>query len=133
MKTIQKVIQIGFATCALASASLPALSWTAWHHVDFEWYANVGKPPAGAAATDFPRETRVGQIWAPTRYERAADGKGQVLVKGHWIKDDFREQVAVYSMPGRTVVATGPVPLHDRQGNPIPMNPESYPIDSARR
>lgn len=133
MKTIQKVIQAGFAACALASASLPALSWTVWPDVDFEWYAKVGQPPEGAVVTDFPRETRVGQIWAPSHYERATDGKGQVLVKGHWIKDDYYDQLAVYSLPSRTVVATGPIPLYDRQGNVIPTNPEAYPISSARR
>ena len=36
MKAIQKVIHAGFAACALASASLPALSWTAWPDADSE-------------------------------------------------------------------------------------------------
>lgn len=28
MRTIQKIISAGFATCAIAAASMPALSWT---------------------------------------------------------------------------------------------------------
>lgn len=52
MKTMQKIIHAGFATCALASASMPALSWTVWPNIDFEWYADVGKPPAGTATVE---------------------------------------------------------------------------------
>jgi hypothetical protein len=52
MKTMQKVIHAGFAMCALASASMPALSWTVWPNIDFEWYADVDKPPAGAATVE---------------------------------------------------------------------------------
>src|SRR6478672_7831211 len=43
MRPIQRVISIGFATAAIAAASMPALSWTVWPDVDFEWYANVGR------------------------------------------------------------------------------------------
>ena len=50
MKAIQKVIHAGFAACALASASLPALSWTAWPDVDFEWDADAGKASASTAS-----------------------------------------------------------------------------------
>jgi len=46
MKAIQKLIHAGFAACALASASLPALSWTAWPDVDFEWDADAGSQHA---------------------------------------------------------------------------------------
>ena len=28
MRTVQKIISAGFATCAFAAASMPALSWT---------------------------------------------------------------------------------------------------------
>ena len=37
MRPIQRIISIGFATAALASASLPALSWTVWPDVDQAW------------------------------------------------------------------------------------------------
>ena len=43
MRPIQRLISIGFATTAIAAASMPALSWTVWPDVDFEWYANVGR------------------------------------------------------------------------------------------
>ena len=43
MRPIQRIIATGFATAAIASASLPALSGTVWPDVDFEWYANVGR------------------------------------------------------------------------------------------
>ena len=40
MKAIQKIIHAGFAICAMASASMPALSWTAWPIIDFEWHGD---------------------------------------------------------------------------------------------
>src|SRR3954471_17574142 len=51
MRPIQRVISIGFATAAIAAGSMPALSWTVWPDVDFEWYANVGRT-ASAPAQD---------------------------------------------------------------------------------
>lgn len=46
MRPIQRIISTGFATAAIAAASMPAMSWTVWPDVDFEWYANVGRPAA---------------------------------------------------------------------------------------
>ncbi len=46
MRLIQRFIHAGFATAAIASASVPAFAWTAWPDVDFEWSANVGRAPA---------------------------------------------------------------------------------------
>ena len=96
MKTtplIHRLISAGFAACALASASVPALAWTVWPDVDFEWYADVGR------AATLPAETypapRPGYIWSPGHYENR--GARQVWVAGHWIKDDYAEQVALYS------------------------------------
>jgi len=43
MRPIQRIISVGFATAAIAAASMPAMSWTVWPDVDFEWYANVGR------------------------------------------------------------------------------------------
>jgi hypothetical protein len=37
MRPIQRLIHAGFATAAIASASVPALAWTVWPDVDFEW------------------------------------------------------------------------------------------------
>jgi hypothetical protein len=45
MKLMQKIIHAGFATCAVASASMPALSWTTWPSLDFEWRAEPGAMP----------------------------------------------------------------------------------------
>ena len=134
MRLIQKVISAGFAACALASASLPALSWTVWPDVDFEWYANVGKPMAGAATLEVFPAPREGLIWSPGRYERTAGGRSQAWVPGRWIADDYRQQVATYAaINAGTTVATGPLALHDRDGNVIPTHPDAYPVDSTRR
>ena len=56
MKTMQKIIHAGFAMCALASASMPALSWTVWPNIDFEWYAADTRQwePARSIADDYP-------------------------------------------------------------------------------
>jgi len=130
MKTIQKIIYAGFAACAFASASLPAFSWTVWPDVDFEWYANVGKPVAGSYEVVPP--ARPGYIWAPGHYEW--NGSRQVYMPGVWVKDDYDREWRVYAdARGRTTYATGPFELRDRDGNVIPTNPEAYPIDSTRR
>jgi len=51
MRPIQRIISVGFATAAIAAASMPALSWTVWPDVDFEWYANVGRAAVAPQAT----------------------------------------------------------------------------------
>lgn len=129
MNTMQKIIYVGFATVALASAAQPAFSATTlWPGVDFEWYADVGKPLAGPLEPyPAPRE---GYIWAPGRYEW--NGAGQVWEPGVWIRDDFHDQVAAYAN-GNTTYASGPLELRDREGNVIPLTPDAYPVDSARR
>jgi YXWGXW repeat-containing protein len=116
MKTIQRIIYAGFATAALASASVPALAYTVWPDVDFEWYANVGKPLVGATAEVYPAP-REGYIWAPGHWEN--EGSRQVWVEGQWIADDYEQQ--------RTLA------IRDREGNVIPTSPDAYPIDSTRR
>ena len=111
MRLAQKIISAGFATAALASASLPALSFSVWPDVDFEGY-NVGKPVANAE-----RRGSTGQEW----------------VAGRWIRDDFHEQVAAAAGSRGTSSTTGPLTLRDRDGNVIPTDPAAYPVDSARR
>ena len=130
MKTMQKLIYMGFATCALASASMPAFSWTVWPDVDFEWYANVGKPVAGSTVEVHPAP-RPGYIWAPGHYEW--NGTRQVWMSGVWVKDDYEQQWTAYSNGRTTTYATGPLELRDKDGNVIPINPEAYPIASTRR
>ena len=132
MKTIQKIIHAGFAACALASASMPALSWTVWPNVDFEWYADVGKPLSSPATVEVFPAPREGYIWAPGHYERTAGGHEQ-YIPGRWIADTYTHEVARYSVPAGSQVATGPTPLYDSQGNPIPTSPSAYPVDSAYR
>lgn len=132
MSLTQKIIHAGFAACALASASMPAMSWTVWPNVDFEWYANVGKQPASTADVQLTQAPRAGHIWAPGHYARAPGGMQQ-WVPGRWVKDDYHEQVARYNVGPGQQLATGPTTLYDRQGNPIPTSPDAYPIDSSRR
>lgn len=141
---IQSLISAGFTATALASASIPAFAWTVWPDVDFEWYANVGKPVVATTNTttasgdaimtsasrvanvDVTPPTRVGHIWSPGHWE--TKGTRQVWMAGHFIKDDYYEQVALYNSPAGTMVATGPTVLRDAQGNIIPTSPEAYPV-----
>lgn len=130
---INRIISAGFATAALASASVPALAWSVWPDVDFGWYADVGRPAASTAAGAvevFP-PARPGYIWSPGHYERVGASR-QVWVEGRWVKDDYADQVAYYSQRG-SLHATGPTTLTDSRGNVIPTQPEAYPIDSSRR
>ena len=138
MKT-QTLVSTGFVAAALLSASASALAWTVWPDVDFEWYANVGRmPDATVEITPAPRD---GYIWAPGHWETR--GTRQGFVSGHWIKDDYQQQVLVYNNGTglvyndgngvATAYATGPVILRDSQGNIIPTNPSAYPIESDNR
>lgn len=58
MKAMQKIIHAGFAICAMASASMPALSWTVWPNIDFEWHVDAGGPPAATASAEVLRVQR---------------------------------------------------------------------------
>jgi hypothetical protein len=128
---MQKLISAGFAAAAVASASIPALAWTVWPDVDFEWYANVGKPLA-PAAVQIALAPRTGYIVVPGHWETR--GTRQVYVASQYIKDDYPQQLAIYNNPnGTTTYATGPLILYDKDGNAIPTQPEAYPVDSARR
>lgn len=133
MKTIQKIIYTGFAACALASASMPAFSWTVWPDVDFEWYANVGKPVAGYYTTEVMPAPRAGYIWSPGHWEFDATRQRQVYAPGVWVKDDYDQQWQAYASRNGTTYATGPLTLRDKDGNVIPITPDAYPIDSTRR
>ncbi len=126
---MQKLISVGFATAALASASIPAFAFTVWPDVDFEWYANVGRT---ATVVEVVPASRQGYVWSPGHWETR--GAQQNFVAGHFVRDDYADQLAVYNN-ARTVTtyATGPLILRDKDGNIIPTNPEAYPVDSARR
>ncbi len=132
MRLMQKLISAGFATCALASASMPAFSWNVWPNPDFEWYANVGRPMGNTTLTEVQPAPREGYIWAPGRY--VWTGTQHRLEAGRWIKDDYQEQVAAAAnRGGNAVVSTEPMVLRDRDGNVIPTQPSAYPIDSTTR
>ena len=129
---MSKLICAGFATAALASASIPAVAMTFYPDFDFEWYANVGRTTPVTTMEVLPA-AREGYIYVPGRFETR--GTRQVWVAAHYIKDDYAQQVAIYN-DGRTVsyaTGPGPFPLYDSQGNLIPTNPDAYPVDSARR
>jgi hypothetical protein len=53
MRTLQKIISAGFATCAFAAASMPALSWTT---------LGVVENDAFVAAADAPSQPAVMQL-----------------------------------------------------------------------
>jgi hypothetical protein len=126
MKT-QTLISTGFATIALASAAIPALALNVYPDVDFEWYTNVGRSPSNATVVEVTPAARTGYLWSPGHWETR--GTHQAWVAGHWIKDDYQQQLMVYNNGnGTTTYATGPLILRDSQGNVIPTQPEAYPI-----
>ena len=125
---IQRLISAGYVTVALASASIPALAWSVWPDVDFEWYANVGRADAVVEIVRAPRE---GQIWSPGHWETR--GTHQTFVAGQYVRDDYADQLAVYNNGRMVTYATGPFILRDADGNIIPTNPDAYQVDSARR
>ena len=124
MRPIQRLISAGFATAALASASVPAVAYTVWPDVNFEWYANVGAP---LVASDFVPEPppRAGYIWAPGHWER--HGKRYEWVAAHWVRDDYREQLAMYARP----VDIGSNPPLMGEAALVPAYP-TQPSDSRR-
>ena len=124
---MQTLISTGFATIALASAAIPALAWTVYPDVDFDWYANVGKVMPGTTVVEMAPAPREGYIWAPGRWETR--GTHQTWVAGRFVTDDYQEQLALYNKAnGTTTYATGPLILRDSQGNVIPTQPEAYPV-----
>ena len=126
MNTIRKMTCTALAAAGLIAAATSAQAFTVYPDFDFEWYAQVGKPaPATVEVFPAPRE---GYIWSPGHWERR--GARNEFVSGHWIADDYRRQVEIYSSPARYGDAA---PILDTQGNPIPLNPEAYPVDSATR
>jgi len=128
---IHKLISAGFALAALTSASVPALAWTVWPDIDFEWYADVGNPAFAPNVKIYPAP-REGYIWSPGHWEN--HGRRQAWVTGHYVKDDYEQQVAMYNSPNRALaVASAPTVIYDNQGHAIPTSPDAYPVDSARR
>jgi hypothetical protein len=116
MKVIQRVIYTGFAAVAIASASMPV--WPA-HEIgvrtplqgpDFAWYAQVGKPAHADVLIVSQPPAREGWIWSPQHWEW--NGREHVWVEGHWVRDDFAEQVAIHNLgvPATVVADASPPP-----------------------
>jgi hypothetical protein len=106
------ILKVALALTALGVAT-PALAW-----VDFEWYANVGRTTAPATAAELIPPERAGYIWTPTHTE--ARGEHQVSVAGHFIRDDFAEQTALYNTGAYGIA---PLTYYDSQGNLIVASP----------
>ena len=87
MSLVPKIISAGFATCAIASATMPAFSANDWDVSGVEWYVDMDRAAVRASrATAVPdRATAQSQpaqapqpnsqeafIWAPGRYSGPA-------------------------------------------------------------
>ena len=125
-----KLISAAFAASALASVAIPAAAFTVYPDVDFEWYANVGKPLASPPVEVILLAPREGYMVSPGHWETR--GTHQVWVPAQYVKDDYQQQLIVYNS-GAATYATGPFMIRDSQGNVIPTNPEAYPVGSARK
>jgi len=124
MNTTQKIIYTGFAACALASASMPAFSWTVGPRAD--WDNTFGRP---GGLVELP--PRAGEISVPGHWEQR--GSKMVWIDGTYIQDSSRREWITYSNGTETVYTNTTTPPRDKDGNVIPINPEAYPIDSTRR
>jgi len=114
MRPIQRIIQAGFATAAIASASVPALAWTVWPDVDFDWYASVGKP-VDSRAIEIASAPAPSYSWGPSNDERP-------VVVARDRRPDRRE-VTFASPPA--VSEDAPLPA-----SPVPVSP-SVPSTST--
>ncbi len=122
MRPIQRFIHAGFATAAIASASVPALAWTVWPDVDFEWYANVGRAPVATTTVE----------------PSAAAPAGELRMSGAWqgypmsdapVSAVQRELV----VPKGSTYSTTDRVIRDREGNAIPTTPDAYPVERDTR
>ena len=122
MRPIQRFIHAGFAMAAIASASVPALAWTVWPDVDFEWYANVGRAPAATSTLE----------------PSAAAPAGDLHMSGAWAGYPVDDQRATELQRERVIregtsYSTTDRVIRDREGNPIPATPDAYPVDRSTR
>ncbi|HEX5129428.1 MAG TPA: YXWGXW repeat-containing protein [Usitatibacter sp.] len=115
MKLIQRVIYTGFAAIAITSASMPVWPAGAIHDrsylqgPDFAWYASVGRPAYIATTVTAQPAPREGWIWSPQHWEW--NGREHVWVEGHWVRDDYAEQVAIFNLGvPATMLAEAPPP-----------------------
>jgi hypothetical protein len=106
-----KLILRSTLAAAAVSVAMPTLAFTP---IDFQWYADVGRVFDAPPATLVPVPTRAGYIWTAGHIENRP-GDRQVLVPGHFVRDDYFEQVERYS-PAYGVAT---VTVYDSQGNLI--------------
>jgi hypothetical protein len=93
-----KILLAATATAVAITFATPALAFTVWPDVDFQWYADVGRYDARPAiAPPAPPAPRDGYIWSPERWETR--GARQTLIAAHWVVDDYRAQLAIYNHP----------------------------------
>lgn len=122
MNTVQQLISAGFALAALGTAAVPALAWTVWPDVDFEWYANVGKPVATTSSAP---------ITAP-----ATAGRNDLIAPG--LGESITASPRLPQRPPSRVARTDPF-ANDATAAAEPADrssfatPEGYPPDPERR
>jgi hypothetical protein len=85
------------AALAAVSLATPALAFTVWPDVDFEWYAGVAQYDARPAQPSAQPAPRPGYIWTAERWETA--GEHQKHIAAHWVVDDYYAQLAIYNHP----------------------------------
>jgi hypothetical protein len=124
MKTLRRFLHAGFAACALAGASLPALSSAPWPDTNFKWYPGMGK--GGPATTTALPAPRGGYIWAPAHYEW--NGIRMEYIPGIWIQDNYENEWRMYARgPNAVYAAVRP------DANVNPFSPDPHPVEAARR
>jgi hypothetical protein len=117
MRTVSR-IALALAASALAAPAHASINST---DVDFEWYANVGRPVPAMQVAPAPRP---GYIWSPGHWE--THGTRQRLVAGHWIVDDYATKLATHSPGPHAVIVS------DSRGDLIVTSPAAYPANTLR-
>jgi hypothetical protein len=111
---MKSMIRSTARVAALALAT-PALAFTVWPDVDFEWYANVGKYDARAPLVIAQTQARPGYIWTPERWEtgveqpeahRRALGGRRLLRAARHLQPSARRRRALGSNPKRRALGS---------------------------
>ena len=92
-----KMILRTAAAAAAMSLTMPALAYTVWPDIDFEWYANASRYNARPAPINVAPAARPGYIWSPAHLE-TRNGH-QIQVAAHWVVDDYDTQLSLYNHP----------------------------------
>ena len=116
MRPIQRLIHAGFATAAIASASVPALAWTVWPDVDFEWYANVGRASAATSAIEPSAASPAGEV-------RGASG-GPIELRAAPVEQRVVASGSSFSTTGRAT--------RDRGDGSLAASPDAARVERAQ-